>query len=139
MDDSQVHSACRREIEELHDFFVSWYSGECDTGDFERVEAVIAPGFAMVTPDGNQVERDAVLGMVRDGRDQYEHGGFEIDVRNVEVVANADDYAVARYEEWQTSSDEFHGRISTVLFRSDPEAPNGLVWLTLHETWLDGE
>ncbi|MFT4922498.1 MAG: hypothetical protein ACI8XM_001715 [Haloarculaceae archaeon] len=129
--------ACRREIEELHDFFVAWYTGACDPGDFERMADVIDPGFEMVQPGGDRVDSETVLGMVREARDQYEPEAFDIEIRNVELLDSGTDHALARYEEWQTSPDGETGRISTVLFRTDPAAPNGLVWTALQETWLE--
>ncbi len=135
MTDPPTLSACRREIEELHAFFVAWYTRQA--GEFDRMEAVIAPDFEMVTPDGDRLDRGAVLGMVRDGRGRHEQGTFDIDVRDVALLDRSDGHAVARYEEWQTSPDGGDGRVSTVAFRPDPGAPNRLAWVTVHETWLD--
>lgn len=139
MADAPTLPACRREIDELHDFFVAWYTGACDREGFERMEAVIAPGFEMVTPDGDRLGREAVLGMVRDAYTGRDPGTFDIEIGNVELLDGGPDHAVARYEEWQTTPDGEDGRVSTVLFRPDPDAPNGLVWVTVHETWLDTE
>jgi len=128
-------AACRREIEELHAFFVAWYTSQI--GEFDRMEAVIAPDFGMVSPDGDRLDREAVLETVRDGRGRHEPGTFDIDVRNVALLDSGDDHALAQYEEWQTSPDGRDGRISTVIFRVDPGTPNRLAWVVVHETWLD--
>lgn len=125
---------CRREIEELHAFFVGWYAGE--RGDFERMERAIGPGFEMVTPDGDRLNREAVLSMVRGGRGKHADAAFDIEVRNVAAVDAGPDHALVRYEEWQTDPEGEDGRLSTVLFRPDGDAPRGLAWAGLHETWL---
>jgi hypothetical protein len=130
-----TREACRREIEALHGFFVAWYTGQ--TGEFGRMDAAIAPDFEMVTPHGDRLDRAAVLEMVRQSRDRYDPGAFEIDIEDVDLLDAGDGYAVARYEEWQTAPDGGDGRLSTVVFRPDDAAPGGLAWVTVHETWLE--
>lgn len=128
---------CRAEIERLHDRFVAWFTGG-DDADFDEIERALAPEFEMVTPDGRRVARDAVLESIREAHGRNAPGEFDIEIRNVEVVHATDDHATVRYEEWQTTPAGETGRVSTVLFRVDPAAPGGLVWLDVHETWLDG-
>jgi hypothetical protein len=136
MDDADVLDPgnCRREIEELHAFFVEWYTGRRD--DFERMERAIGPGFEMVTPDGDCLDREAVLAMVRDGNDQYDPGEFDIEIRNVAAVDTGPDHALVRYEEWQSGPESADGRLSSVLFRPREGAPREIAWASLHETWL---
>ncbi|MFC7134612.1 MULTISPECIES: hypothetical protein [Salinibaculum] len=128
---------CRDEIERLHEFFVAWYTGE--TGDFEPMAAAIGSDFEMVSPDGDRIGQEAVLEMVRETHDAYDPGEFDIDIRNVEMVDAGDGYAVPRYEEWQTTPEGENGRLSTALFHTDTEAPAGLSWVTVHETWVERE
>jgi hypothetical protein len=125
---------CRREIEELHAFFVGWYTGRRD--DFERMKRAIGQGFEMVTPDGDCLGREAVLAMVHDGNDQYDPGEFDIEIRNVAAVDTGSDHALVRYEEWQSGPEGQDGRLSSVLFRPGKDAPRSIVWAGLHETWL---
>jgi hypothetical protein len=123
---------CRREIERLHDTFVALYTG--DTTDFSRVDAALAEDFEMVTPDGTTVEREAVLSMIREKSDSYAPGAFDIEIRNVTLVAGGETLTVCRYEEWQTTPDGEDGRVSTVVFRPAPDTPGGLSWVSVHET-----
>jgi len=126
---------CKREIEALHDFFAAWYTGE--TTDFGRLEAALAPAFEMVSPDGERLGREAIVDAIREKEAAYAPGAFAIDIRNVELLDRDDGYAVVRYEEWQTTPDGENGRLSTVLFHADGDAPGGLSWVTVHETWLE--
>lgn len=126
---------CQREIEALHDFFVAWYTGE--TTDFQRLEGALAPAFEMVSPDGERVSREAIVEAIREREGVHAPGSFDIDIRNVEMLDSGKDYAVVRYEEWQTTPDGENGRLSTVLFHADSAAPDGLSWVTVHETWLE--
>jgi hypothetical protein len=126
---------CQQEIESLHDFFVAWYCGE--PAEFSRLSDALGPEFEMIHPDGERVSRKAILESIRETEAAYDPGEFTIDIRNVEAVDIGDDYAVLRYEEWQTTPDGENGRLSTVLFDVDSDAPNELAWVTVHETWLE--
>jgi hypothetical protein len=128
---------CRAEIEGLHDFFVEWYAATVDEAAFDRLERALAPDFEMVTPDGERRPRSTVLDSIRASYGRDEPGTFDIEIRNVEAIEEAGRHATVRYEEWQESSAGTTGRISTVLFREDPDAPGGVAWVDLHETWLD--
>jgi hypothetical protein len=128
---------CHAEIERLHDRFVAWFTAT-DDPDFAGIERALAPDFEMVTPDGSRVGRNTVLDSIREAHGRDAPGEFDIQIRNVELRHTTDDHATARYEEWQERLDRTTGRVSTVLFETDPEAPGGLVWLDVHETWLDG-
>lgn len=130
-------ATCRTEIERLHDRFVAWFTAAEGT-DFDAIERALAPGFEMVTPDGRRVARDAVLDSIREAHGRDGPGEFDIEIRNVELLHATDDHATVRYEEWQETPDGTTGRVSTVLFETDPAAPGGLVWLDVHETWLEG-
>ena len=135
----QVSDSCRQEVEALHEFFVGWYAGQLDRDAFDRMADAIAPGFEMVTPDGDRLDREAVLAMVREAHGRDDPGSFEIEIRNVTVRERMGDHVLVRYEEWQTKPGGDTGRLSTALFREEPSAPGEFHWLDLHETWIDQE
>lgn len=130
-------SACRAEIERLHDCFVEWFTATADEEAFDRIADALAPGFEMVTPSGERAERTAVLESIRDSYGRDEPGTVDIDIRNVELIQEVDGYATVRYEEWQETPEGSTGRVSTALLREDSDAPGGLVWVDLHETWVE--
>lgn len=131
--------ACEREIRSLHDFFVGWYTGRLDEDGFNRFEDALSSDFEMVTPDGEVMTRDDIVGYVRAERDTHEK--FDIEIRDVETVDAHKGRALLRYEEWQTPGDENEtqkdGRLSTALFGTSDSAPEGVEWLYLHETPLE--
>ena len=134
--------ACRSEIEGLHAFFVDWYDGILDDDDFARMEAAIGEDFEMVAPTGAVLDRNGVLAMVRDGYGKTAHEGFDIEIREGELVRDQDDAERARYEERQLTGEpgderEEDGRVSTVLLREADGTPEGLEWLALHETAIE--
>lgn len=128
---------CRREIEDLHAFFVRWYAGKTDREAFDRLERALAPEFEMIAPTGDRSDREAVLEWIRESYGREDQGAFDIAIRNAELVREFDDHALVRYEEWQRRADDENGRISTVLLRAADEAPGGLEWVDLQETALD--
>lgn len=132
------HGTCRREIESLHDFFVDWYTGQTARDTYDRVERALDSDFEMVTPGGNRRGYDEVVDGIREQYDSREHGTFDIEIRNVETRDRFEKHSLVRYEEHQKTPTETTGRLSTVLFAAAPEAPGDVVWLDLHETWLDG-
>jgi hypothetical protein len=129
-------AACRREIKRLHDFFVSYYTGETD--DSSPFIDALAPDFEMVGPDGDVLGRGAVVSLVEGKARAYGPGTFAIDIRNVVLVESGDGYALVRYEEHQRTPDDDTARLSSAFLRSDAGAPGGLAWKTVHETWLSG-
>ena len=129
----------RSEVTELHDFFEAWYRDEADEGRFAHPRASLAPSFRMVAPDGTERDRTAVLDAVRSGRgsETGRDPSFTIEIRNLRTLRTTGDYCQVTYEEWQRR-EEWRGRRSTALFERG-DAPNGVVWLDLHETTLDGD
>jgi hypothetical protein len=127
---------CRREIEALHQFFEDWLSGERPetAAAFRRVDRALRPGFRLVHPSGAERSRDDILTGLRGA-----HGsqpGLTIEIRNVQLCGAGAQLLAATYEEWQRSADTEDGRLSTVVFARHPEAPHGLRWRHVHETWL---
>lgn len=133
---------CRRDVRALHAFFVDWYAGEADSDAFGDFERALGEDFEMITPDGEILEREAVLAMVADGRGQYDPGEFDIEIRNVSLVESFEDRTLTRYEEMQTGPIGREIRVSTVLLAPGPERSvlsggQPIEWRYLQETWLD--
>lgn len=135
--DPSPEQRCRTEIEALHVFFETWLNGTRPNTDaaFERLQHALAPDFALVHPEGHVMTRANIAKGLREG-----HGGqpgLTIDIRNVRVLDVGATRITAMYEEWQESAETRDGRVSTVVFRDDPDAPNGLRWQHVHETWIE--
>ena len=130
-----------REIRTLHDFFEAWFRGEPAREAFGRPVETLAPSFRMVRPDGTELGRKAVVDGIRAGyASETGDPPFEIVIRDPRVRWASDDRCQVRYEEWQRSAGEWRGRRSTASFARDESAPAGVVWVDLHETWIeDGE
>lgn len=128
----------QREIEGLHRFFVAWFRGELARTPeiFARFTAATAPGFTLISPDGGLIDRAAAIDWIENA-----HGSrtdFDIWIEDFRLHQQHDKIAVVTYEEWQRTETGVTARLSTALFAHDGLAPNGVVWLHVHETWLPG-
>ena len=132
---SALKQQAETDIIRLHDFFQAWYRGELEATAFSSFEQALDESFQIITPDGNLLPRERILQAVRQQAGSDASAALEI--RHVEPVAVDQHIAVFRYQEWQSRADDKpRGRLSTVVFRRDAAASNGLIWLQVHETWL---
>lgn len=134
----QIESAVPREITELHEFFAGWLGGTLSESDaaFRRLERALGDGFVLVSPSGAEIGRTRLLTNLRGA-----HGsrpGIRIWVEGASLLVDEPPLLVARYEEYQESDQKVTRRISTAVFRRSADAPNGVQWLRVHETWLTG-
>lgn len=127
---------CEREIRQLHDFFVGYYTGTRE--DFERVEEALGSGFELVHPSGEISSRDDVLAGIEDNADSHDSGDFDIEIRNVDPVERGENRALLRYEEWQTTPEGTTGRLSTAYFApAEAASVASAEWWYLQETWIE--
>ena len=125
------------EIIKLHQFFQAWFKGALPNtpAAFSRMERVMGEGFKLIGPDGHMAERASLLhGLFQ------AHGGhpqMRIWIEQVQVQQRIGPITLATYEEWQEVDQQVTRRISTVLFQSRANTPNGVEWLHVHETWLE--
>ncbi|HWQ13936.1 MAG TPA: hypothetical protein VNL77_14145 [Roseiflexaceae bacterium] len=128
------------EIVELHDFFQGWLGGALPATEaaYARLVDALAPEFALITPGGELLAREPLLAQLRTA-----HGsrpGWRMWIERPQLRFAQGGLTIATYEEWQRHADgAISGRLSTVVFRAQPDAPGGLAWLHVHETWLPHE
>lgn len=140
MAQDDLQTAVREEIEDLHRFFVGWFTGVLPREDevFEKeFLARLDADFVLIPPAGITLDRASLAGGLK--ADHGNNPDFRIAIRNVQVRREEGDLVLATYEEWQrdatASTPENNGRVSSVLFRRNDD----LRWLHVHETWLPEE
>ncbi|TDC55110.1 DUF4440 domain-containing protein [Actinomadura sp. KC345] len=115
------------EVIEHHRFIESWLSGRAtDLGGF----------FDMHTPDFTWYDPDGAVLTLADLRGAMEeaHGtvpGLRIRILEPRVLLDRDGLTVATYEEHHPDTT----RRAVAMMVPAPEARNGLLWRSLHETW----
>jgi hypothetical protein len=138
MNDTPLIERCAAEIDELHAFFELWFRGELPATReaLERFSSALADEFRMIQPSGLTRTREGITTDVFDAH--AVHDAVTIETSAFEPRYVGRETCLGTYEEWQTVGDDRTGRVSTALFRRSSEAPNGVEWYHLHETWLDG-
>ena len=138
-----IEERCKAEIVRLHDAFVAWFTGSCDSsGDtYERtIGSVLSPSFSMVTPSGSVIPANLLHERLQAAYGSHSEHGMAIEIKNVEVVSSSGSGNLLRYEEWQRSgSPEVveTARQSTAFFQES--GPTKLIiWVHVHETWMPG-
>jgi hypothetical protein len=128
---TKLADAAAREAVALHAAFVELFTGR--SRDFSRCEVALAADFRMVTPQGRCVERDAVLAGLRSA---YARPDFRIEILDIRPVWEQGEWVLLQYIEQQYRDGRTTRRRSTALFEAFADAPCGVVWRYLHETWM---
>jgi hypothetical protein len=131
-----MEARCQTEIIELHAFFERWFTGRVESSEAQltRVAEVLAPDFRLISPRGVVDTRGPLLAAIRRA-----HGArrrCRIWIEDCRCRTLGPGLCLATYQEWQEIEGETTARLSTAIFRPRPDAPNGIEWVHLHETWL---
>ena len=128
---TQLAAAATHEIEALHVHFVELFTGR--TADLTRCSRAFSSDFAMVTPAGIRLERAAILGGLAAARAADD---FRIVIAEIRPVWEDGNSALLQYVEQQYRDGQTTRRLSAALFEAAPDAPCGVIWRYLHETWM---
>ena len=135
MPDTVTPDTVAPEIEALHQFFVSWFTGQIAADTFENgFLNRFDPAFHLIQPAGVILNLTDIATSIRAGYGSNPQ--FRIAIRNVQIRRVFHGHILATYEEWQrhalASIPPDNARLATVLFAQTQP----LRWLHLHETWL---
>jgi hypothetical protein len=117
------------EVVALHDAFTAWLGA--GAGAFGPIEAALAPGFAMVPPDGQLHDRAAVLARLRSARG-LRGAQFRIAIENAAILHAQGDMALVRYVERQWAPDSARRAVALLRWQNDAWR-----WLWVQETWSE--
>ena len=137
MQNNDFFAACKSEVIGLHDFFVEWMGAHIDRNPlaFERFANTTAESFFLVNPDGSVSERETLL---PDLESTYgARPDFKIWIKDCQCRFVSENHCLITYEEWHDLAGVGSSRLSSALFERREGTPNGVVWLSVHETWLD--
>lgn len=126
-----LSQAAAREIVALHAAFVELFTHR--SRDFSRCAAAFAAEFEMVTPEGRVIDRAAILAGLEAARAAPD---FRIGISEIRLIREGPTSSLLHYVEEQYRDGRTARRRSSALFEADANAPSGVVWRYLHETWL---
>ncbi|MDW4499996.1 hypothetical protein R5H30_18530 [Sulfitobacter sp. D35] len=132
---ADLSAAAEAEIRARHDFFVAWFTGRASKDEMQRAAQAFAPDMQRIGPEGEAQDADAVIAMIRAAEGRID-GVFEIDIEVETVRRLSDNLILVVYIERQSIDSRTTARRSTALFSPDPDAPEGVVWRHLQETWI---
>lgn len=126
-----IAAAAAREIEELHAEFVELFCGR--SRDLKRCERAFSKHFEMVTPDGKNHDCKSVLIAIGKATAPPD---FRIEISDIRPLKEDKKSVLIHYVERQYRDGKTSRRRSTALFEAEVNAPCGVVWRHLHETWM---
>jgi len=127
-------NAWQNEITELHDYFAAYLGGDIAEGNITPMTGALADEFSIVDPGGSIADKASVVAAIQGQHGK--HPGLKMWITDFALLAESTEHVVARYIEHQDTPGGGNKRLSTVVFARNDERPNGLQWLTIHETWL---
>lgn len=131
----ELITRAQAEVVNRHRFFVEWFTGRASEAELEASLRAFAPDMVMIEPDANTIGRDDVVVMVSNARGKRP-ADFEIRVDLISARLIDSDTVAVVYDEHQVIAGEKSARRSSAVFSADPEAPEGVVWRHLQETWI---
>ena len=123
------------EVIKRHDFFVEWFTGRASEADLSASLRAFAPDMVMIEPDANTIDTEEIAAMITGARGKRP-ADFEIRVDLIAARQLSEDVALVVYDEHQVIDGQKSARRSSAVFSADPEAPEGVVWRQLQETWI---
>ena len=123
---------------ELHDFLRDWLTGALPRTEaaFARFKDALGAELVVISPRGTETGRAAIIDELEASHGAVQATDFEIWIENYRCRRVFGDLALVTYEEWHRLDDETSARLTTALYRRRDDAPAGVEWLHVHETWL---
>ncbi|SOE16475.1 hypothetical protein SAMN05877838_1344 [Hoeflea halophila] len=123
------------EVVNRHKFFVEWFTGRAPDAELAVSLRAFAPDMVMIEPDANTIGTAEIAAMITGARGKRP-ADFEIRVELIAARELAQGIALVVYDEHQVIDGQKTARRSSAVFSADPEAPEGVVWRQLQETWI---
>lgn len=132
---ADLRSLAESEIVRRHAFFVDWYTGRASDADMDACARSFAPDMRIIWPDASEHDREPLIERLRAGRGRSPDD-FAIEVIMHHALDLGPDLVLITFDEHQVSGGESNARRATALFSRDDDAPEGVVWRYLHQTWI---
>jgi hypothetical protein len=129
---SPLAKAAKAEVERLHAYLVDLFTRQ--QKDLAPCASAFASDLSMIAPDGSSYDRTRILANLANATAAP---GFRIRIYDVQSIWEDEAAVLLQYTEEQYRDGETSRRRSSALFTIDRNAPSGVVWRYLHETWQE--
>ena len=131
----ELIARAQAEVIKRHDFFVEWFTGRASEDELAISIRAFAPDMVMIEPDSNTIGTEEIVAMITGARGKRP-ADFEIRVDMITARQISEDIALVVYDEHQVIDGQKSARRSSAVFSADADAPEGVVWRQLQETWI---
>ena len=132
---SALIDMAKAEVLARHAFFVAWFTGKAGTDRMAETARAFAPDFQMLWPDMGLDNRETLLAKLQAARGQSP-ANYDIQITFVHTGLINADTALIICDERQTVGDTNNARRMTAVFTPAPDAPEGVHWRHVHQSWL---
>ena len=99
----EFEAMARKEVEEVHEFLVGWFTGTIPESDFEpRFLDHMDANLLFIPPAGMRMDRETIALGIRQGYGSNPE--FRIEIRDIKVRHVLDNHVAITYEEWQRNA-----------------------------------
>lgn len=120
------------EVRTLHDDLANWLGAPDTSEALHRFTTQLHPDFSMVTQEGAVAARAQLVEGLNSAGNAAP--GLTIDITDIEILHQSPDSATLRFKEIHHGPGGPTARFTTALLLADPQARNGWLWRTVHET-----
>jgi hypothetical protein len=122
------------EVAELHRFFEDWFSGSGERR-IQEFSDRLDPNFAIVGPNGIKNDKDEIVRAV-----EARAGGYDVSITTTDAALDqAEPLMIGTYREQHVFNGDTTHRVATAVMIADESAPTGYRWMSVHETWIEGD
>ncbi len=130
-----------REMQDTRNFLANWFAGRAEKpeypGDF-YLKGVLTKDFHTVRPSGTRLDRQQTLDCFYDKLYGSDPGVLCPENDNIVTLLSSDTLVIVGYDESHVYPNEIVVHALTAAFVKDANAPNGVAWLLVHETLING-
>ncbi|XP_027176070.1 sucrose-phosphatase 1 [Coffea eugenioides] len=129
------------EVVKFNLFFERWRRAEVEKSELylANMKAVCCPSGVLVHPSGIEKLLGDCVNAFRTCYGDQQGKGYRVWVDQVLPTQVGSDSWLVKYKKWELSGEKQKGCLTTVLLSSKGvSVPEGLTWVHVHQTWLDG-